>query len=50
MKIKFIIVAALVALVSGYRPTEVDLEGLDAEAKDMEWRAEMRTYLDEQQF
>lgn len=46
MKIKFIIAAALVAIVSGYRPTEVDLEGLDVLAKDTEWREEMRTYLD----
>jgi hypothetical protein len=46
VKIKFIIAAALVAIVSGYRPTEVDLAGVDASAKDTEWREEMRTYLD----
>lgn len=46
MKIKFIIVAALVAIVSGYRPTEADLEGLDASAKDAEWKEEMQTYLE----
>jgi hypothetical protein len=50
VKIKFIIVAAFVAIVSGYRPTEVDLDGLDVSAKDAAWREEMRTYLEEQQF
>ena len=50
MKIKFIIAAALVAIVSGYSPTGAELEGLDVLAKDAEWREEMRTYLEEQQF
>jgi hypothetical protein len=50
VKIKFIIMAALVAIVSGYRPTEVDLEGLDVLAKEAELKEEMRTYLEEQQF
>ena len=50
LKINLVIASALFAILHGYKVSQADLDGLDLEAKNAEWRQEVQSYLDQHQF